>query len=97
MWSGGRGLISILSLLIVTPIVACYLIYGWNEMIAVVDHWIPPARRDAILSLAREINETTRGFVLGQSALCIVLGLFYMIALSLIGLKHGLLIGLALD
>ena len=29
VWSGGRGLISVLSLLIVTPIVACYLIYDW--------------------------------------------------------------------
>jgi predicted PurR-regulated permease PerM len=94
IWSGGRGLISVLSLLIVTPIVACYLIYDWNEMIAVVDHWVPPARRDIVRSLAREVDTTIRRFVLGQGALCIVLGLFYMVALSLIGLKHGLLIGL---
>ena len=43
VWSGGRGLISVLSLLIVTPIVACYLIYDWNNMTAVVDRWVPPA------------------------------------------------------
>ncbi len=95
IWSGGRGLISVLSLLVVTPIVACYLIYDWNEMIAVVDHWIPPAQRDTVQTLAREVNDTIRRFVLGQGALCIILGLFYMAALSLIGLKHGLLIGLA--
>jgi predicted PurR-regulated permease PerM len=94
VWSGGRGMISVLSLLVVTPIVACYLIYDWNEMIAVVDHWVPPARRDTVQTLAREVDNTIRRFVLGQGALCIVLGLFYMVALSLIGLKHGLLIGL---
>ena len=94
VWSGGRGLISVLSLLIVTPIVACYLIYDWNNMTAVVARWIPPARRDTVMTLAREVDDTIRRFILGQGALCIVLGLFYMVALSLIGLKHGLLIGL---
>lgn len=94
IWSGGRGLISVLSLLIVTPIVACYLIYDWNNMTAVVARWIPPAGRDTVMTLAREVDDTIRRFVLGQGALCIVLGLFYMVALSLIGLKHGLLIGL---
>jgi predicted PurR-regulated permease PerM len=33
--------------------------------------------------------------VIGQGALCLILALFYAVALSLIGLKHGLLIGLA--
>ena len=94
VWSGDRGLVSVLSLLIVTPIVACYLIYDWNEMTAIVARWVPPARRETVLALAREVDDTIRRFVFGQGALCIVLGLFYMIALSLIGLKHGLLIGL---
>lgn len=94
IWSGGRGLISVLSLLIVTPIVACYLIYDWNRMIAAVDHWVPPGRRDTVLTLAREVNDTIRGFVLGQAVLCVILSVFYMIALSLVGLRHGLLIGL---
>ena len=95
VWSGGRALISVFSLAVVTPIVACYLIYDWNRMIAAVDAWVPPARRDAVRALAREIDDTISGFVRGQSALCLILGLFYAAALSLIGLEHGLLIGLA--
>ena len=62
---------------------------------AVVDNWVPPARRDTVRALAREIDDTIGGFVIGQGALCLILGLFYAVALSLIGLKHGLLIGLA--
>lgn len=95
VWSGGRALISVFSLAVVTPIVACYLIYDWNRMIAAVDAWVPPARRDAVRALAREIDDTISGFVRGQSTLCLILGLFYAAALSLIGLEHGLLIGLA--
>jgi predicted PurR-regulated permease PerM len=95
VWSGGRALISVFSLLVVTPILACYLIYDWHRMIAVVDNWVPPAQRDTVRTLAREIDDTIGGFVLGQGALCLILGLFYAVALSLIGLNHGFLIGMA--
>jgi predicted PurR-regulated permease PerM len=95
VWSGGRALVSVFSLAVVAPIVACYLIYDWNRMIAVVDNWVPPARRATVRALAREIDDTIGGFVLGQGALCLILGLFYAAALLLIGLKHGVLIGFA--
>ena len=94
-WSGGEALLSVFSLAIVTPIAACYLIYDWNRMIAVVDNWVPPARRDTVRMLAQEIDDTIGGYVRGQGALCLILGLFYALALSLIGLKHGFLIGFA--
>jgi predicted PurR-regulated permease PerM len=94
-WSGGRALISVFSLAVVTPIVACYLIYDWNKMIAVIDNWVPPARRETVRALARQIDDTIGGFVRGQSALCLLLGVFYAAALSLIGLNHGVLIGIA--
>ena len=93
VWSGGRALISILSLGIVAPIVACYLLYDWNKMIATVDHWIPPAHRQTVRALACEVDKTISGFVRGQSSLCLVLAVYYAVALRLIGLEHGLLIG----
>jgi predicted PurR-regulated permease PerM len=95
IWSGGRALFSVFSLLLVTPIVACYLIYDWNKMIGVMDNWVPPSRCDTVRALAREIDDTIGGFVLGQGALCLILSLFYAVALSLTGLNHGMLIGIA--
>jgi predicted PurR-regulated permease PerM len=95
VWSGGQALISVFSLAIVTPIVACYLIYDWKKMIAVVDNWVPPVRRDTVRALAREIDDTIGGFVRGQSAICLILGVFYATTLWLIGLNHGAMIGLA--
>ena len=83
IWSGGRALISVLSLAIVTPIVACYLLYDWNRMLATADNWVPPARRDTVRALAREIDDTIGGFVRGQSALCLVLAVYYAVALGL--------------
>jgi predicted PurR-regulated permease PerM len=95
IWSGGRALIAVLSLGIITPIVACYLIYDWSKMIAVIDNWVPLADRDTVRKLARQIDDAIGGFVRGQSAICLILALFYAASLRLIGLHHGLLIGLA--
>jgi len=94
-WSGGRALISILSIGIVTPIVACYLLYDWDRMVATIDNWVPPAHRETVRALAREIDKTISGFVRGQSTLCLVLAVYYAVALRLIGLDHGILIGIA--
>jgi predicted PurR-regulated permease PerM len=95
VWSGGRALISILSLGIVAPIVACYLLYDWSKMLATIDNWIPPAQRETVRALAREVDKTISGFVRGQSALCLILAVYYAVALRLIGLDHGILIGIA--
>ena len=64
-------------------------------MIEVVDNWVPPARRDTVRALAREIDGTIGGFVVGQGALCFILAVFYAVALSLTGLHHAILIGIA--
>jgi predicted PurR-regulated permease PerM len=93
VWSGGQALIHIVSLAIVAPIAAFYLTYDWNRMIAAVDNWVPPSQRDTVRMLARQIDDTIGGFVRGQSALCLILGAFYAVTLTLIGLKHGALIG----
>jgi predicted PurR-regulated permease PerM len=94
-WSGGRALVSILSLGIVAPIVACYLLYDWDRMIAAIDNWVPPSRRETVRALAREVDDTVGGFVRGQSTLCLILAVFYAAALWLMGLEHGALIGFA--
>ncbi len=95
VWSGGRALISIVSLGIVAPIVALYLLRDWNRMIATIDNWIPPPQRETVRSLAREVDDSIGGFVRGQSTLCLVLAAYYAVALKLIGLEHGILIGIA--
>jgi predicted PurR-regulated permease PerM len=93
LWSGGRALISLLSLLVVTPIVAIYLAIDWQRMIATVDGWFPPAHRDDIRALAREIHDTVAGFVRGQFIVCLFLAAVYATALKVTGLNHAILIG----
>jgi predicted PurR-regulated permease PerM len=94
LWSGGQALISIVSLIVVTPVVAFYLLYDWNRMVAAVDSWIPLQHRETVRGLAREMDEAIAGFVRGQTAVCLILGSFYAVSLTLAGLSFGLLIGL---
>ena len=94
LWSGGRALVSLFSLIVVTPVVAFYLIYDWHRMIRTVDSWIPVHQRETVRQLAREIDAAIAGFVRGQTAVCLILGSFYAVALTLSGLNFGLLIGL---
>jgi predicted PurR-regulated permease PerM len=94
LWSGGRALVSLFSLMVVTPVVAFYLIYDWHRMIAAADSWIPVNQRDTVRALAHEVDAAIAGFVRGQSAVCLILGSFYAVALTMSGLNFGLLIGL---
>lgn len=94
LWSGGQALISIFSLVVVMPVVAFYLLYDWDRMVATVDGWIPLHHRETVHALAREMDDAIAGFVRGQTAVCLILGSFYAVALTLTGLNFGLLIGL---
>jgi predicted PurR-regulated permease PerM len=94
LWSGGRAVVSLFSLIVVTPVVAFYLIYDWHRMVDTVDGWVPVRQRATVRRLAREIDAAIAGFVRGQSLVCLILGTFYAVALTLSGLNFGLLIGL---
>ena len=94
VWSGGMAVISFMALFVVTPVVAFYMLLDWDRMVAQVDSWLPRDHVDTIRQLATEIDRAIAGFVRGQGTVCLLLGLFYAIGLSLVGLNFGLLIGL---
>lgn len=91
--SGGAAVFSFLSLLIITPIVAFYILVDWSRMVGELDSWLPLDHRDHIRAIAAEINHALAGFIRGQSLVCLFLGLWYGIGLTLIGLDFGFLIG----
>lgn len=94
IWSGGQTLISIASLLVITPVVAFYILLDWDRMIAKLDTWVPPRHRPVVRRLGREIDRAIIGFVRGQTLVCLILGTFYAVGLFLVGLNFGVLIGL---
>ena len=91
--SGGAALFGFLSLLIVTPVVAFYILVDWDRLIAELDSWLPLDHRESLRRIAREINHALAGFIRGQSLVCLFLGVWYSVGLTLIGLDYGFLIG----
>ncbi len=94
VWSGGKAFVSLLSLLLVTPIVTFYMLNDWDRMVAMVDGWLPRRQAPTIRRLAGEIDKVMSGFVRGQVTVCLLLGIYYAVGLSLAGLNQGALIGL---
>ena len=95
VWSGGMALVNILSLMVVTPIVAFYLLADWDRLVAKVDSWLPRDHAAEIRTIFSDIDAALAGFIRGQGTVCLLLGVFYALALTIAGLKFGLVIGLA--
>ncbi|MCI0735792.1 MAG: AI-2E family transporter [Beijerinckiaceae bacterium] len=90
----GAALISLISLLVVTPVVTFYMLLDWDRMVAAIDGLVPLRHRETVRTLALEINTAMAGFLRGQSLVCLFLGTWYGIGLSLIALNFGFLIGI---
>ncbi|MFK8251681.1 AI-2E family transporter [Ancylobacter terrae] len=93
IWTGGQALISLFSLLVITPVVAFYMLNDWNRMVVKVDSWVPLKHRETVRGIARKMDRAIAGFLRGQAAVCIILGSFYAISLTLAGLNFGFVIG----
>lgn len=87
-------LLDVLVIVVVTPVVAFYLLLDWDHFTARIDSLLPRSHAPVIRRLAGEIDAVLAGFVRGQSTVCLLLGLFYALALMLVGLPYGFLIGI---
>jgi predicted PurR-regulated permease PerM len=92
--SGGSTVLGVVSLLVLTPVIAFYLLLDWDHMIEKVDGWLPRQHAPVVRDLARQMDQTVAGFLRGQALLCLILGFFYAAALTMIGLNFGFLIGI---
>jgi predicted PurR-regulated permease PerM len=93
LWTKGEALLSLFSLLVITPVVAVYLLADWDRVIESFDDLIPRPQRDTVRSLVSEIDKALSGYLHGQFLVCAILGAYYAIGLTLAGLSYGALIG----
>jgi predicted PurR-regulated permease PerM len=92
--SEGAALFNVLALLVVTPVVAFFLLRDWPRLAEHVDAMLPRKHYELIRATLRDIDRALSGFVRGQALVCLSLGFIYSIGLSLVGLKYGVTIGL---
>lgn len=92
--AGGFAILRFLSLAVVTPIVAYYIILEWDNMVRWARDQLPRRHEATILDLLTRIDARIAGFLRGQLMVCAALGIMYAASLSIAGLDYGLVIGL---
>ncbi|MFQ6551677.1 AI-2E family transporter [Aestuariibius insulae] len=88
------GFVNILVLFVLVPFITFYLLLDWDRMVARIDELLPRDHAPTIRQIFADIDKTLAGFLRGQGLVCVILGIYYAIALALVGLNFGVLIGL---
>ncbi|MEO1778235.1 MAG: AI-2E family transporter, partial [Pseudomonadota bacterium] len=91
--TSAASLLNIVVLFVIVPVVAVYLLLDWDRMIERVDALLPRDHAPVIRRLAGEVDQTLAAFIRGMGTVCIILGTYYAIALMLVGLQFGLVVG----
>jgi predicted PurR-regulated permease PerM len=91
---GGVALFNVFTLVVVTPIVAFYLLRDWPRIMGRIDNWLPRRSAHTLRQLARDTDRVLSAWLRGQLLCCLILGLFYAIGLQIVGLELGLIVGL---
>lgn len=92
-WSITAAGFQIISVAVITPVVAFYLLLDWDNLIARVDDLIPRQHTATVRELATRVDRVLAGFVRGQLTVCLILGAFYALGLIFVQLPFGLLVG----
>ncbi|MBT3139457.1 AI-2E family transporter [Phaeobacter gallaeciensis] len=85
--------INIVVLLVIVPVVAVYLLLDWDNMIERIDFLVPRDHSPVIRQLATDVDSVLASFVRGMGTVCLILGTYYAVALMLVGLQFGLIVG----
>jgi predicted PurR-regulated permease PerM len=93
--TGGQAIIKFIVFVLLIPIVAYFMMMEWPSIHRSVDDLLPRKHADTIRGLGVQIDQKIAGFIRGQITVCLLLGFFYAIALSIAGLNYGFLIGLS--
>lgn len=92
--AGGQALVSTITTVIFTPVVAYFVMKEWDYITGWVEDLLPRDNKNTILDLLKQIDLKISGFVRGQISVAVILGIAYAIALTIADLKYGALIGL---
>ncbi|WP_147125601.1 AI-2E family transporter [Shimia ponticola] len=91
--SSAAGVLNIVLLFVIVPVVAFYLLLDWDRMVAEIDRLVPRDHLDTVRNIARDVDSVLAGFVRGMGTVCLILGTYYAVALMVVGLQFGLVVG----
>jgi len=92
--AGGGLVIGLVINLVLVPVVMFYLLRDWNSIIHRIDELTPRRWVHKVRKIASEIDVVLAEFVRGQLSVMGVLAVYYVVGLSVVGLKLAIPIGI---
>lgn len=94
IWQSGVAIINILSMFVLVPLITFYVIRDWKNILSSVLHVVPQNSKKPFKSLMSRIDIALSGFIRGQLNVCLVLAIYYCVALTTIGINFSIFIGI---
>jgi len=94
IWKSGFVFVSAVIMIVLIPMMTFYFIRDWKNISEGVERLVPIDRKNSFHRLVVDINNAISSFIRGQLNVCLILAIYYGIALSLVGLNFGLFIGI---
>ncbi|RMF73528.1 MAG: AI-2E family transporter, partial [Alphaproteobacteria bacterium] len=90
----GMAVLNLLGLLLITPVVAFYLLKDWDRIMAGMLALVPEQWRERWLAIAGDVDHVLAGFVRGQLLVMAADAVLYAAGWLVIGLPYALVLGL---
>jgi predicted PurR-regulated permease PerM len=91
---GGLAVLGFLGTALLTPLVTFYLLQDWPRLTHAIDDLVPRGLVGDVRTFLAEIDTVLAEFMRGQFLVMAALAVYYAAGLSLVGLKHGVAIGI---
>lgn len=92
-FQGGLTIIHYVLLVLFVPVFSFYLMKDWDKLLNTIVYYIPPQNKKVFIQQTQKIDQILTSFVRGQALVCSILMIYYIVALHILGLDFGGLIG----
>ncbi len=94
IWRSGMAIINVISLFLITPIISFYILRDFPRITNFLKKMLPKQNMNEILQQISLIDHKLSAYIRGQSLVCLLVGAYYCIMLSILGLNFSLFIGI---
>lgn len=94
LYTGAVAVFNMTMLVIMTPLVAFYLMHDWPQLETRILRALPRKWRATVVEMITHIDQRLSSYLRGQLFACLLLGLYYAVALELAGLELGWVLGM---
>lgn len=95
VWRGVRGVIGFASFMVITPVVAFYLLRDFDRMHDGLLRAIPASGRVGVKTYMEHVDHAVSGYLRGQLLVGVVVGTLFAVGLTLLGMQYALLVGVS--